>query len=218
MGTPDPRPTLPEVPGSDWWLETVTDGEARRTPVRGQVHVGRSAAMDVVLADPYVSRSHCTVTVEGERLLVDARGSSNHVRIGGREVESGHVEADGAFTVGRTVFRVLRGSPDEATLILDPRARRFALRQSTRELLDPDGSVVARFSTAEYAIVEALARRHPDAASNDELGRAVYGDMGYDQYLIHRLIQRVRQRAGDGTLIENVRGAGYRLTAAVDLR
>ena len=205
------------IPG--WWVEWIVDGEPRRVGLRDLVHVGRSPEMDVALADPYVSRSHCTISLVEGRPLVDARGSRNHVRVAGRDVEVTYLESGEAFLVGRTTLRAVRASDDEVTLVLTTDPRLLVLHRSTRELVDFEGTLIARFSTAEFAAVELLALRHPEAASHADLGRAIWGDIGYDQYQIHRLMQRVRQRLGDGAgLLENVRAAGYRLTAPVEVR
>ena len=80
-------------------------------------------------------------------------------------------------------------------------------------------AVVARFAPAEFAAVELLASLEPEAASHGDLGRVIWGGIGFDQYQIHRLMQRIRQRLGsEAGLLENVRGAGYRLTAPIEIR
>ena len=220
----DARPR--EIPrsGSDgepsgWWVEWFWEGQPRRLALHGVVRIGRSPEMDIAIADPYVSRAHCTVALTGDRAFVDARGSRNHVRIAGRDVEAGHVAPGEAFLVGGTPFRVTRGRDDETTLVMSLEPRSFIAHRSTRELVDAEGTLMARFSAAEFAIFEALALRYPDAAAHADLGHAVWGDVGYDQYQIHRLMQRVRQRLGDrADVLESVRAAGYRLRVPVEIR
>jgi DNA-binding winged helix-turn-helix (wHTH) protein len=124
----------------------------------------------------------------------------------------------GAFTVGQTVLRVRRSEAleSDATLRLEHEAPALTLRRSTRELVNRQGVVVAALSESEGAALAALALSYPDAASHEDLGRAVWGDLGYDRYQIHRLLTRLRQRLGDqAELLENVRGAGYRLTGPI---
>lgn len=203
-----------------WWLEWHAGGQTRRVPLDRPLRIGRAAGADIVLDDPYASREHCTIDVVDGRPLVDARGSLNHVRIAGTDTEIASLEDGGVFLVGQTTLRVERVLRDDrSTLIYLPDVVTLTLRRSTRELVDHEGTLVARFSTSEEAIVETLAARYPDAARHDELAAAVWGDLGYDQYLIHRLLQRVRGRLGDrADLLENVRGAGYRLRAPIELR
>jgi DNA-binding response OmpR family regulator len=145
--------------------------------------------------------------------------SRNHVWIGGRNVEGGSLKAGEPFLVGGTAFKLVRGAGDDTTLVLRRSREQLVLHRSTRELVDMAGVVIARFSPDEFAAVELLASVEPEAASHADLGRAIWEGIGFDQYQIHRLMQRVRQRLGDHAgLLENVRGAGYRLTAPVEIR
>ena len=213
----NPSGTVDELAG--WWIEWFWEGQPRRLALHGAVRIGRSPEMDIAILDPYVSRAHCTVVLTSDGAFVDARGSRNHVRVAGRDVEAGHVAPGEAFLVGGTPFRVTRGRDDETTLVMSLEPRPFIAHRSTRELVDAEGTLIARFSAAEFAIFETLALRYPDAAAHADLGHAVWGDIGYDQYQIHRLMQRVRQRLGDrADVLESVRAAGYRLRVAVEVR
>lgn len=201
-----------------WWLEWTEAGVSRRLPVDRLLRIGRSSASDVVLADPYASRDHCTLGVVDGSPTVDARSATNHVRIDGREREVAALKDGDSFVVGRTSFRVVQEAGDDTTWVLNAEPMALFLRRSTRELVDHEGTLVAKFSSSECAIFETLASHYPDAAPHDALAKAVWGEMGYDQYLIHRLLQRVRQRLADrADLLENVRGAGYRLRSKVTL-
>jgi DNA-binding response OmpR family regulator len=85
-------------------------------------------------------------------------------------------------------------------------------------MLAPDGTVIAQLSASEEAALYEIAIRYPDAADHDAIGQAIWGKDAYDRYLIHRLVQRLRDRMGDSSdLIENVRGAGYRLRSPIAL-
>lgn len=206
----------------NWWVEWRHESAQERVPLAGTVTIGRAAGCDVVLDDPYVSRLHCTVSLVDGRPFVDARGALNPVVAGGREVTTATLGHGEAFTVGRTTFRLWH-SPEagEETLRLEPvnAAPALILRSSTRELVDYEGTLVAQFSASEYLAFAELARRFPDAANHRQLGLAVWGGDGFDQYQLHRLLQRIRHRLGDaGSLLENVRGAGYRLRAAVTVQ
>jgi DNA-binding response OmpR family regulator len=204
-----------------WWLEWDRQGRLERAAIEGTLRVGRGSAMDVVLDDPYVSRSHCTISLVDGKPFVDARHSLNRVSVGGRELEAASLGSGDTFVIGRTRLQVYFGvaAATDDTRMLPQEGRELVLRRSTRELVDSEGTLIAQFSSAEFAAFEAVARKHPDAAHHSELGRAVWGELGYDQYQIHRLLQRIRQRLGDrAELLQNVRGAGYRLKARVDIR
>jgi DNA-binding response OmpR family regulator len=175
--------------------------------------------MDIMLDDPYVSRDHCVlIRADGHVQVVTTRGR-NHILVSGREVDAAMLAPGEAFIVGQTTVRVRRvvGNEDDETLPLGQDHTLLTLRRSTRELVTCDGALIAQFSASEFSVFELLARCYPDAASHARVGEAVWRDVGYDQYQIHRLIQRIRRRLGDWEgLLENVRGAGYRLRRPVD--
>lgn len=206
----------------NWWVEWREGSALERIPLDGVVTIGRAAGCDIVLDDPYVSRLHCTVAIVDGRAFVDARSALNPVVAGGREVATASLGHGGVFSVGRTSFRLWHAvEAGEETLKLAPERMTPALvlRSSTRELVDYEGTLIAQFSASEYLAFAELARRFPDAANHHQLGLAVWGGDGFDQYQLHRLLQRIRQRLGDaGSLLENVRGAGYRLRAAVTVQ
>lgn len=204
---------------SDEWLIEWRRGERlERFPIRRELTLGRSVQCDIVVDDPYVSRIHCTVEVQGDAVVVDARRALNLVRVSGRDVEVARLSSGALCLVGNTAIRVVGPTRiNEAdTLKLAVRFNSgLMLRRATRELLDGE-IAVARFSAAEFAAVEVIAQRYPETATHSELGSAIWEGMGYDQYQIHRLMQRVRQRMGGlGSALENVRGLGYRLQVAV---
>jgi hypothetical protein len=202
-----------------WWVEWQTEGRRQRAQVVGELTIGRSAPMDVVLDDPYASRQHCVIRIVDGRPFVDARGSLNQIRVNGQLVKTASLSEGASFTVGRTPLRVrFEGRTGDTTWFLRDTQSSLRLRRSTRELIGRDDEVLVRFSNAESAALAAVAGRHPDAADHAEIGHAVWGEYPFDQYQIHRLFQRIRQRLGArGDMIENVRGAGYRLREPIDL-
>lgn len=200
-----------------WSIEWTEAGSTRRFELRGVLAIGRAEGIAIRVADPYISRQHCVISLVDGRPVVDATGSLNRIRVAGDDFSTVTLSEGDVFVLGKTAFRVGRAAADTTTLILRTPTARLLLRRSTRELLDHEGTLIAQFSVAEFAAFEATAARYPDAASHAEVAQAVWGSLGYDQYQIHRLMQRVRQRLGDaGDLLENVRGAGYRLGAAVE--
>jgi predicted component of type VI protein secretion system len=212
------EPTLEAEPA--WWIEWEGGGHHHRRVLTDTVSVGRSRTMDVVLDDPFVSRSHCVITLTASGPVVDASKSLHQVVVAGIDVERAPLHHGDTVTVGETTLVIRFGRSDAAeTLIRRRHPTTCSLRSSTRELFDPSGKLVAAFSVDEARFLEVLVRRYPDAASHEELGGAVWGGTGYDPYLIHRLAQRVRLRLDERShLVVNVRGAGYRLAEAVAVR
>jgi predicted component of type VI protein secretion system len=207
------------VASSAWWVEWHRSGEERRVPLTGRLTVGRSRLMDVVIDDPYVSREHCILQLEAGGVRVDASLSTNLIVVDGRDMKCAVFRQAGSFSIGQTLVQLRPASvAEDATLHLSRTSPMLTLRRSTRELLSADGTLVAQLSTSEAAALSVIASRFPDAADHPTIARAIWGEPDYPRYLIHRLVQRLRDRMGDfGHLIENVRGAGYRLRGPLDL-
>jgi hypothetical protein len=204
--------------GRSWWVEWSDAHGTRRVPLAGRLTVGRSRRSDVVVDDLYVSREHCVIELDGDDVRVDASRSMNKILVEGELLDDALFMSPGSFTVGETTIALLAADDEEATRLLErPAGLRY--RRSTRELFGPDGSVVAQFSAQEGAAFAAVVSAYPDAASTAQISTAVWGEPDYESYLIHRLFQRIRRRIGDhAELVENVRGAGYRLRSPIDLR
>jgi DNA-binding response OmpR family regulator len=98
---------------------------------------------------------------------------------------------------------------EASDLRLDPAARRVWLRGEQIEL-----------TRREFAVLEYLLR-HPDEvmSKRDILDHVWDFDFDGDPNIVEVYVRRLRiklPRPGDGTLIETVRGAGYRLVVARD--
>jgi hypothetical protein len=216
MGVADPK----KAPTHAWWVEWRDAGGPRRVALKHSLTVGRSAEMDVVIDDIYVSREHCILEITDGGVRVDASRSVNRILVDGRLLECVLFPRAGAFTIGETSIqlRPARATQD-TTLHLSRTTPALHFRSSTRELLAFDGTVISQFSPQEAAALEAIVASYPDAAAARAISTAVWGEPDYEAYLIHRLIQRVRGRMGDfADYIENVRGSGYRLRGAIEMR
>ncbi|MGA3057385.1 MAG: FHA domain-containing protein [Candidatus Limnocylindrales bacterium] len=203
-----------------WWVEWHDSGKPQRVELTGRLTVGRSRHMDVVIDDPYVSREHCTLELDADGVRVDASHSTNLICVDGRDMKCAMFRRAGSFSIGQTTVQLRPASvTQDTTLHMSRTTPTLTLRRSTRELLSADGTLIAQLSMSEAAALEAIVTRFPDAADHATISRAIWGEPDYPRYLIHRLIQRLRDRMGDfADLIENVRGAGYRLRGPMDLR
>ena len=208
-----------EPPRSTWFVEWQTAGRPRCIELAARMTVGRSKTMDVVIDDPYVSREHCVLEMVGATVRVDATIGSNVVTVDGRDLKLAVFRDAGSFSIGRTIVQLHHGADEDSTLHMSRVIATLTFRRSTRELFSPDGTLIAQLAPAEGAALEAIAARYPDAADHATISQAIWGEPDHERYLIHRIVQRLRERLGDfGDLIENVRGAGYRLKGPLDLR
>ena len=203
-----------------WWVEWSSVDGPRRVALRDRLTVGRGRQMDVVIDDMYVSREHCVLALEGDGVRVDASKSVNRIAVNGRLEDCVLFTSAGSFTIGETTIHLRPAiASDDTTLVLGRPTPALSYRRSTRELFGSDGALIAQFSTQEGAALQAIVASYPDAAATQQISTAVWGEPDYESYLIHRLMQRVRSRMGDNAdLIENVRGAGYRLRSPIEMR
>jgi serine/threonine protein kinase len=67
-------------------LEAVETGKKLRIP-HGEAMVGRTSDCDVVVRASDVSKQHCRIRVEGDRVQIDDLGSSNGTFVNGKRVE-----------------------------------------------------------------------------------------------------------------------------------
>ena len=203
-----------------WGVEWRDAGGSRRVSLKEHLTVGRAQSMDAVIDDPFVSREHCTLDLDDNGVRVDSRGSKNQIVIDGSLLDCIVFKHAGMFVIGETTVHLRPASAtQDTTLQLSRTTPTLTLRRSTRELFAPDGTLTTQFSAQEAAALGAIAESFPDAADTDRISSAVWGEPDYDAVLIYRLMQRVRGRMGDfAHLVENVRGAGYRLRGPMDLR
>jgi pSer/pThr/pTyr-binding forkhead associated (FHA) protein len=68
--------------------------------------IGRAAAADFMVDAALVSRVHCRITADHERLNVEDLASTNGTFVNGRRVESGRLESGDRLTVGRVELTV----------------------------------------------------------------------------------------------------------------
>jgi hypothetical protein len=210
-----------QLSGTAWFVEWQVAGIRRVLELTGRLTVGRSKGMDVVVDDPYVSREHCVLEIDGSgSVRVDATCGSNVVTVDGRDLKLAVMRGTSSFSIGRTLIQLRQGGgAEDSTLHMSQARPTLTFRRSTRELFAPDGTLVAQLAPLEGSALETIAARFPDAADHVTLSLALWGEPDHERYLIHRMVQRLRDRLGDyGDLIENVRGAGYRLKGPIDLR
>lgn len=86
------------------------DGDGSRAAIRlplGWTRIGRSAAADVRLEDPSVSRCHALLVRTDEDVQVLDDRSLDGLRVNGKRVEWAHLEPGDEVEVGRFRLRLL---------------------------------------------------------------------------------------------------------------
>src|SRR5437879_3991898 len=78
----------------------VVGGEPSATSSRAELTIGTAQGNDLVLADPTVSRHHCTVAVTPRGYQLRDLGSTNGTWLGGHRVEVAYLKPKSTFRVG----------------------------------------------------------------------------------------------------------------------
>jgi DNA-binding CsgD family transcriptional regulator len=92
-------------------IDEATGSSRKLSP--GTTMIGRGTDLDLVVADPSVSRLHAEITVRGEYAFVTDLGlSTNGTRVNGRPVGRRRLRDGDVLTLGGASFRVV-GPPDE---------------------------------------------------------------------------------------------------------
>lgn len=98
------------------------DGSQKEIPLsRVRTVIGRETSCQIRIPVPAVSRQHCEVTAEGEKIVLKDLGSSNGTFVNRRRVSHTELAAGDIIGVGPAVFAVRvdgkPGSIDAATIL-----------------------------------------------------------------------------------------------------
>lgn len=96
-------------------LVRFKDGERRDYPIQKEsVVIGRRQDSDLRIATQDVSRQHCQVALNGERLRVKDLGSSNGTFVNGKRIAEQDLAAGDRLSVGPVTFVIqVDGKPAE---------------------------------------------------------------------------------------------------------
>ena len=89
--------------------------ERREFPLEEEATcIGRSPEADFRIPTPDVSRRHCELVIEGNKLIVHDVGSSNGTYVNGKSIEEATLKPGDRLTVGPVTFTVqIDGKPEE---------------------------------------------------------------------------------------------------------
>lgn len=89
-------------------LALVREGGVANTVTmrRAKLIIGRKPECEIRIPVPDVSREHCEIRVEAERVLVKDLGSSNGTYVDGQRVQEAELKAGSVLTVGPATFVV----------------------------------------------------------------------------------------------------------------
>ena len=81
-------------------------------PVGGQVCIGRSSDIDVVLIEDMVSRRHAQITIAGDDLKIEDLGSTNGTFVNGERITETHLQLGDRILIGTSIMKLVAAEKD----------------------------------------------------------------------------------------------------------
>jgi transcriptional regulator with AAA-type ATPase domain/pSer/pThr/pTyr-binding forkhead associated (FHA) protein len=118
---------------------------------KGEILLGHHAACDVAIADPYVSRRHCKLTVAGNQIHLTDLGSTNGVFVGDARVAQVSMPPAGSFRIGRSAirYRICCAQEDLSPSRTNQLGKMLGASTSMRELF----GLIARVAPSDAAVL-----------------------------------------------------------------
>lgn len=82
-------------------------------PAEGEIVVGRSSELDMVLVEDMVSRRHAKMTVSGDEIFIQDLGSTNGTFVNGEKVKRARLQEGDRILIGTSIIK-LTASDDSA--------------------------------------------------------------------------------------------------------
>ena len=83
-------------------------------PTSGEIVIGRSSELDMVLVEDMVSRRHAKITAKGDELFLQDLGSTNGSFVNGEKVERARLEEGDRVLIGTSIIKVITIEPSSS--------------------------------------------------------------------------------------------------------
>ncbi len=107
---PKPPPLVPSSPPKAYALRFISgkyQGGEFPLPVEGEIVIGRSSELDVVLVEDMVSRRHSKITVRSGEMFIQDLGSTNGTFVNGEKVQHARLQEGDRILVGTNIIKVV---------------------------------------------------------------------------------------------------------------
>lgn len=167
-----------------------------------------SSGESLLLPDERVSRVHTIVRALGaDRVEVSDQGSTNGTVVAGERLrgESARLSLPGEFEVGPYALRLRSAHSAATTMHLSTHrtskvrhgAEQLRALQGQRGLASGDQTLVVGLPELEFRFLSHVLGEPGPFVRSHEAGDAIWGAGGWEPYMLHNLVRRVRTRLED---------------------
>ncbi len=90
-------------------------------PPKGQLYIGRSSDIDLVLIEDMVSRKHAQITVNGNNITIEDLGSTNGTFVNGERITSVSIKKGDRILIGTSIMKLVDADANmKQTSVNDP--------------------------------------------------------------------------------------------------
>lgn len=118
------EPTSPKVPATPpprtakpYALRFISgkyQGGEFPLPADGEIVIGRSSELDMVLVEDMVSRRHAKVTVGADQVFIQDLGSTNGTFVNGEKIKRVRLNDGDRILIGTSIIKLVAADPDQA--------------------------------------------------------------------------------------------------------
>ena len=78
-------------------------------PASGEIVIGRSSELDMVLVEDMVSRRHAKITVTGDQIFIQDLGSTNGSFVNGEKIKRARLKEGDRILIGTSIIKLVAG-------------------------------------------------------------------------------------------------------------
>lgn len=108
-------------------------------PAEGEIVVGRSSELDMVLVEDMVSRRHAKMTVSGDEIFIQDLGSTNGTFVNGEKVKRARLQEGDRILIGTSIIKLI--ASEESGGQRAPRLADMSQQKRTSQVRTMTGSI-----------------------------------------------------------------------------
>jgi len=137
-----PSPPSSTRPGKTYALRFISgkyQGGEFPLPANGEVVVGRSSELDMVLVEDMVSRRHAKMNVSGDQIFIQDLGSTNGTFVNGEKIKRSRLHEGDRILIGTSIIKLVVA--EESSEAPAPRLSEMGQGKRTSQVRTMTGSI-----------------------------------------------------------------------------